>query len=138
MTFSKAICAKTHLSDASASSLAEHTETGAQVEERVEALNMPNRNIQVIDAADNCTFDIYGLSGDDFALIFPNERDIEFVEDFFERVGDAIARATIDRIWACRLSKKTAHGIHGTLFYGLLEKRPFYPSKKESEMALGL
>jgi hypothetical protein len=35
-------------------------------------LTMPN--VQVIDGADNCTFDIYSLSDSDFETIFPDEQ----------------------------------------------------------------
>ena len=78
------------------------------------------KNIQVIDDAINCTYDIFKVEESDFYEIFPDGNDIEFEDDLFNRLGD----------------KKALKGIHGTLFFGYCceDKRPFYPTKKESEM----
>ena len=40
------------------------------------------KNIQVVDGALNCVYDIFQASDDDFAQIFGNESDIAFGEDF--------------------------------------------------------
>jgi hypothetical protein len=43
-----------------------------------------NENIQVIDSARNCTYDVFEIADSDFELLFPSPRqDIEFSEDFF-------------------------------------------------------
>jgi hypothetical protein len=70
--------------------------------------------IQIIDGADNCTYDIFEATDDEFAAIFPDDTDIEFVEDFYERAGEEVARATLDPIWQRRVNKKAVNGIHGT------------------------
>jgi len=44
---------------------------------------MDRRNVQVIDTALNCTYDVYSVSENDFMLLFPNGQDVEFAEDFF-------------------------------------------------------
>ena len=91
------------------------------------------RNIQVIDEARNCRYDIFQISGDDFAMLFPGEgQDIEFAEDFFAR--NANAEAIFNGLWRVRLDKKNVAGIHGTLFCGMLYKRRYYPTKREDEM----
>lgn len=54
--------------------------------------------------------------------------------DFFDRVGEREAAAVLDKMWSSRIDKKKACGIHGTLFYGLKEKKKYYPTKKEDEM----
>jgi len=95
------------------------------------------KNIQVIDDAVNCTFDVYSVNDDYFLEIFPDGHDVEFVEDFFERVGETRASEILNKLWANRQDKKALEGIHGTLFYGLKdEKASFYPSKKEAEMVV--
>lgn len=97
---------------------------------------LTSKNIQVIDGARNCTYDIFSVSGEYFHLLFPDDnQDVEFSEDFFERCGEQ-AQSVWDRIWACRVDKKSAVGIHGTLFCGLQEKKQFYPTKRESEMVV--
>lgn len=95
------------------------------------------RNIQVIDPAENCTYDVFEISEEDFAMLFPEEgQDIEFSEDFFERAGGA-AEPVWERLWTNRLEKREVHGIHGTLFCGMESRRRFYPTKRESEMVTG-
>lgn len=36
-------------------------------------------------------------------------------------------------IWARRLAKAQAMGIHGLLFYELSEKKPYYPTRRDEE-----
>lgn len=42
------------------------------------------KNIQVIDGADNCTYNIYAATEEEFDDIFPNGADVEFIEDYFD------------------------------------------------------
>ncbi len=48
------------------------------------------KNIQVIDGADNSTYSIFAATEDEFEIIFPVGTDIEFIEDFVDRVGEEI------------------------------------------------
>lgn len=34
-------------------------------------------------------------------------------------------------VWGREIAKSDVHGIHGTLFYGLLEKKKYYENKRE-------
>jgi len=93
------------------------------------------RNVQVIDGARNCTFDIFSTPEEDFGQIFPADgQDIEFIGDFLARVGEAEGLRILTAMWDSREDKKRVHGIHGTLFYELDFKKEFYPTKRESEM----
>jgi len=94
------------------------------------------KNIQIIDDAINCTYEVFSAPDSDFELIFPNENDVEFEDDLIERLGEIRVREILDRLWLNRINKKNAAGIQGTLFFGYFceDKRPFYPTKKESEM----
>jgi hypothetical protein len=91
------------------------------------------KNIQVIDGAINCIYEIFAATDEQFAEIFADGTDIEFVEDFFERLGEERATQVITPLWTRPLNKKSVVGIHGTLFYQLKEKAEFYPTKKEAE-----
>jgi hypothetical protein len=92
------------------------------------------KNIQVIDGALNAAYNIYAASDEQFALIFPDGADIEFVEDFIERVGEEAAGDTLGALWARRINKPDVVGIHGTLFYELREaKKRYYPNKRFSD-----
>jgi hypothetical protein len=92
------------------------------------------KNIQVIDGADNCAYDIFSMSDASFRLMFPDGRDIEFIDDFIERVGQKKAGSILNSVWKRRMDKKSVVGIHGTLFYELDHKKRFYPTKKSAEL----
>lgn len=92
------------------------------------------KNIQVIEGADNCTYDIYEVLEEDFDLIFPKpNQNIEFIEDVVDRLGEQKIEDLNSRIWNNRILKEEVNGIHGTLFYQLLSKKKYYPSKIDSQ-----
>ena len=91
------------------------------------------KNIQVIDGAVNCVYDIFSATDEEFSCIFREGQDIAFIEDLraaadTERVGKALAN-----IWERRVLKPQANGIHGILFYGLPEKKAYYPTLRDEE-----
>ena len=94
------------------------------------------KNIQVIDDAINCTYDLFSIDDESFKLMFPNNTDVELEDDLIERLGQIKVKELFSALWSNRLDKKEAVGIHGTLFFGYHceDKKPFYPTKKESEM----
>jgi hypothetical protein len=92
------------------------------------------KNIQVIDGAENCAYDIFAAEDDEFQIIFPSDgQDVEFVEDAYARLGEKAAARIFGALWDRRVDKKTVKGLHGTLFCGLLHKRRYYPTKREAE-----
>lgn len=92
------------------------------------------KNIQTIEPADNCAYNIYAMPDEDFELMFPDGQDIEFVEDFFKRIGSKKARQILGDCWARRVRKSEVQGIHGTLFVDLRrQKKRLYPNKKFSD-----
>jgi hypothetical protein len=94
------------------------------------------KNIQVIDGAMNCAYDVYATTEEEFLKIFPGvDQDIQFIEDIRD---DEEIKQILARMWKQRLSKPEIHGIHGTLFYELTAKKQFYPNKKESDLTAGL
>jgi hypothetical protein len=97
------------------------------------------RNVQVIDGARNCAYDIFLMSERDFKQMFPAEgQDIEFIDDFVARTTEEEAARITEAMWASRVDKKRVQGIHGTLFYGLDFKKAYYPTKREAEMVTGV
>jgi hypothetical protein len=82
----------------------------------------------------NCAYDVFPASEADFAVLFPDGQDVEFIEDFWQRVGAKKAGDIVRRLYAKRADKKTIHGIHGTLFYQLEFKKQFYPTKREADL----
>jgi|688.fasta_scaffold191673_2 hypothetical protein len=92
------------------------------------------KNVQIIDGADNCGYCVFQASSEDFDMIFPDGKDVEFIDDFFDRVGDQKAETVLSNIWKHRVSKKEIVGLHGTLFFQLAHKKVFYPNKKETDL----
>jgi hypothetical protein len=49
------------------------------------------KNIQIIDGAVNATFSVFQATEEEFAIIFPDGRDMELAEDLIERIGEEAA-----------------------------------------------
>lgn len=93
----------------------------------------------VVDGADNCAYPVYEIADEDFSLIFPGEgQDVEFNSDLEARLGTEGVIQLHQRIWEKPVEKKDIQGLHGTIFYGLDDKKKYYPSKRESEMVVVL
>lgn len=88
------------------------------------------RNILIIDGADNATFSVFQATEEEFCSIFPDNQDMELIEGFIERVGDANATAILNPIWDRPILKRDAMGIHGTLFYDNERRRDCLPPSK--------
>ncbi|MDD2180445.1 hypothetical protein OIN59_23670 [Acidovorax sp. D2M1] len=94
------------------------------------------KNIQVIDGAVNCVYDIFAATDEEFALIFPDGQDIAFIDEVYERSSnDASLNRAFEAIWARRIVKADAMGIQGQLFYELEAKKVFYPTRRDEEAA---
>ena len=88
------------------------------------------KNIQIVDGAANATYSLFQATEDEFAVIFPGDRDIELVEDLIERIGEDAAGRVLTPIWGRHVLKSDAMGIHGTLFYDNDLRREHIPSSK--------
>ena len=91
------------------------------------------KNIQVIDGARNCVYDIFAATEEEFSLIFPKGHDVAFINEVLEREDPAALEAAFEKIWKRRIPKREAKGIHGMLFYELEEKKIYYPTRKDEE-----
>lgn len=92
------------------------------------------KNIQVIDGARNCVYDIFSATEEEFALIFAEGQDIAFIDEVYLRGSDEAALSTAFKaLWTRRIVKTQATGIHGLLFYQLDEKKQFYPTRRDEE-----
>ena len=91
------------------------------------------KNIQVIDGADNCVYDIFAATDEEFALVFQTGQDIAFINEVYSRADTADLDRTFAMIWGRRLLKSDVIGIHGTLFYDLDHKSIYYPTRRDEE-----
>lgn len=91
------------------------------------------KNIQVIDGADNCVYDIFAATEEEFALVFPAGTDIAFIDEVYASGDAGLLDAAFSRIWTRRQRKAEVHGIHGTLFYELDAKKAYYPTRRDEE-----
>lgn len=93
------------------------------------------KNIQVIDGANNCSYSIYAIADDAFTILFPGTgQDVEFIEDARGRLGDETLGDILREVWNHPVKKPDVLGIHGTLFYELLWKKKYYPTKRSEEL----
>lgn len=91
------------------------------------------KNIQIIDGAENCVYDIFKSTDEEFSLIFPTGTDIAFIEEVYARGDEAILDNAFNNIWQRRIKKSEVDGIHGIIFYELPQKMFFYPTRKDEE-----
>jgi len=91
------------------------------------------KNIQVIDGAVNSVYDVFVATEEEFALIFPGDQDVAFIDDVMARGPARALDEIFGRIWQRRIPKRAAMGIHGLLFCWLEEKKQFYPTRKDEE-----
>lgn len=67
------------------------------------------KNIQVIDAAVNCVYDIFAATDEEFALVFPNGQDIAFIDEIYGRGADnAALDSAFEALWTRRVVKAQA------------------------------
>ena len=93
------------------------------------------KNIQVIDGADNCAYDVFSISDRMFEIIFPLEgQDVEFMDEVIERLGQEEAERLLQGIWDNPCPKPLVNGIHGTVFFEFDRKKQYYPNKKEVDL----
>ena len=93
------------------------------------------KNIQVIDSAENCVFDIFAATNAEFRLLFPHGHDVAFADEMIRRNRGrrAALHEALKRIWNRRLPKSQAVGIHGLLFYDLPQKKQYYSTRRDEE-----
>ncbi len=95
--------------------------------------NIPRKNIQVIDGAQNTVYDIFQATDEEFTLIFPDSQDVAFIDEVMARGPEKELDEAFDRIWTRRIAKRDAMGIHGILFYELEYKKEFYPTRNDEQ-----
>jgi hypothetical protein len=88
------------------------------------------KNIQIIDGALNATFSVFQATDAEFAAIFPNGQDMEFIEDFLERIDKQEAGKILGALWERPILKREVQGIHGTLYYQWSDRKAYFPSTK--------
>jgi hypothetical protein len=93
------------------------------------------KNIQVIDGADNCVYDIFAATEDEYSLIFPTGQDIAFIDEVIARGPEDALNAAFSSIWQRRVPKAKVVGIHGVLFYELEYKKKYYATRRDEEAA---
>lgn len=91
------------------------------------------KNVLVIDGAKNCAYDIFQFADEQFAIVFPSGTDIAFIDEVEKNNSADTVKRAFDGVWARRVPKALANGIHGTLFYELENKKAFYPTRKDEE-----
>lgn len=93
------------------------------------------KNIMIVDGADNCAYDVFAATDDEFALLFPAEgQDIAFADELWVEPVSREVRQAFDALWTRPIDKKAMTGLHGTIFYQLEKKKKYYPNRKDSDL----
>ena len=91
------------------------------------------KNIQVIDGAENCVYDIFQATDEEFSLIFTENTNIAFSEEVWKRDDQKELGKAFTNLWSRPVRKSEANGIHGILFYELEAKKKYYPTLRDEE-----
>jgi hypothetical protein len=91
------------------------------------------KNIQVIDSAINCVYDIFSATEEEFKIIFPNNTNIAFIDEVYLRENGVDLDNIFSNIWRRPVQKSQSQGIHGTIFYELNEKKVYYPNRRDED-----
>jgi hypothetical protein len=91
------------------------------------------KNIQIIDGAQNCVYDIFSATDEEFALLFPKGTDIAFIDEIYAIGVSHLLDAAFQNIWQRRVKKSDVQGIHGIIFYELEVKKVYYPTRRDDE-----
>jgi hypothetical protein len=91
------------------------------------------KNIQVIDAALNCVYDVFAATDEEFSLIFPPGQDIAFIDEVLATGDTPELENAFNNIWRRRTPKINVNGIHGLLFYENEHKKIYYPTRRDEE-----
>ena len=84
-------------------------------------------NIQIIDGAGNCAYDIFAATDEEFSIIFPLGQNVAFIEKFISREVPTRLEPITATLWTRPIKKREAMGLHGLLFYELEFKKKFTP-----------
>jgi hypothetical protein len=89
------------------------------------------KNVQVIDAAENCHFPVFQMTAREFKAIFSGRgQDIAFAEDVVRRLGKTKAAAILAPVWQRPILKTDIVGLHGTLFFGFRDRKSHFPRSR--------
>ena len=78
---------------------------------------------------------VYPISEKVFRRIFLKpDQNVEFIETLVKRYGGKGAGQLVKSTDRKPISKCQIVGIHGTLFFRLSRKIPFYPNRRESDL----
>lgn len=91
------------------------------------------KNIQVIDGAVNCVYDVFAATEEELAAIFPSDQDVAFIDEVYNNGSREVLERAFKAIWQRRVPKAQVQGIHGTLFFELEAEKPYYPTRKDEE-----
>jgi hypothetical protein len=94
---------------------------------------MTMKNIQVIDGAINCVYDIFSATEKEFKTIFHNDTDIAFIDEIYLNANEAELDKIFSNLWSRPVRKSQVQGIHGTIFYELDEKKVYYPNRRDED-----
>jgi hypothetical protein len=93
------------------------------------------KNVLIVDGADNCAYDIFAATDEEFALMFPAAgQDVAFIDEIIASAQMTVMDAAFNNLWMRPVDKKAVAGLHGTIFYELEHKKKYYPNRRDSDL----
>jgi hypothetical protein len=90
------------------------------------------KNVQIIDGAINSTFDIFEVSLNQFKVVFPDNKDVAFLDDFPHLDNQT---EFWKEFYKSKVDKEKVRGIHGTLHLtGSEVEKDEFPNRKETDV----
>ncbi|WP_201018682.1 hypothetical protein [Pseudomonas cichorii] len=81
------------------------------------------KNIQIIDGAKNCVYDIFSATEEEFDKIFPQGTNIAFIDEVYSRKSESELDRVFNSIWSRPVRKLHAQGIHGIVFMSWMKRK---------------
>ena len=99
----------------------------------ISVIEVSLKNVLIIDGAENCIYDIFSFSEEQFAIIFTSGTDVAFIDEVEANNSEETINKAFAGVWNRRVPKREVVGIHGTIFYNLEKKKSYYPTRKDEE-----
>ena len=102
------------------------------------ATELSMKNFMVIDGAQNCTYDIFGIDEATFDIVFPASSDVAFLDEIIARVKELELDETdfFNNLYSNKLNKKNIKGLHGVLHStGSPCKKEYFPTRRELDIS---
>jgi hypothetical protein len=81
------------------------------------------KNIQIFDGTDNAVYDVFAVADEEFALIFPDDTDVEFIDEVYQNQPSEALTAAFTAICKRHVPKREAMAFTASSFTSVSTRR---------------